>query len=96
MLIPYRFAGGEFIIILKSSQHKIVEKEAFRCHQFFEKPFWFAGEERKIGGRIGVASYPADARDIEHLINCADDAMYHIKKSGKNNFGFYSESIATK
>lgn len=96
LLTPYRFAGDEFIIILKSSQHKIVEKEAFRCHQLFEKPFWLAGEERKIGGSIGVASYPADARDIEHLINCADDAMYHIKKSGKNNYGFYSESIATK
>lgn len=96
LLTPYRFAGDEFIIILKSSQRKIVEKEAFHCYQLFEKPFKLAGEERKVGGSIGIASYPADARDIEHLINCADDAMYHVKKSGKNNFGFYSESIAAK
>ena len=96
LLTPYRFAGDEFIIILKSSQRKIVEKEAFHCYQLFEKPFKLAGEERKIGGSIGIASYPADARDIEHLINCADDAMYHVKKSGKNNFGFYSESVAAK
>lgn len=96
LLTPYRFAGDEFIIIIKSSQRKIVEKEAFHCYQLFEKPFKLAGEERKIGGSIGIASYPADARDIEHLINCADDAMYHVKKSGKNNFGFYSESTAAK
>lgn len=89
LLTPYRFAGDEFIIILRSCQRKIVEKEAFHCHQLFDKPFLLAGEKRKVGGSIGIASYPTDAKDIEHLINCADDAMYQVKKSGKNNFAFY-------
>ncbi len=91
LLTPYRLAGDEFIIILRSCQRKIVEKEAFHCYQLFNKPFLLAGEKRKVGGSIGIASYPTDAKDIEHLINCADDAMYQVKKSGKNNFAFYIE-----
>ena len=92
LLTPYRFAGDEFIIILRSCQRKIVEKEVVHCFQLFDKPFLLAGEKRKVGGSIGVASYPADAKDIEHLIICADDAMYQVKKSGKNNFAFYFSS----
>lgn len=90
LLTPYRYAGDEFIIILKSCQRKIVEREALHCHQLFEKQFYLAGEKKKVGGSIGVASYPSDAGDVEQLINCADDAMYQVKKGGKNNFAFYT------
>lgn len=89
ILTPYRFAGDEFIIILKSSQSKIKEKSAFQCYQLFDEPFLLAGEKRKVGGSIGVASYPTDAASVEQLIICADDAMYQVKKSGRNNFAFY-------
>ncbi len=89
LLTPYRFAGDEFIMILKSNQRKIVEKTAYQCRQIFTLPFCLAGEDRKVCGSIGIASYPSDAADIEQLIVCADDAMYQVKKSGKNNFAFY-------
>lgn len=93
ILTSYRFAGDEFIIILKSNQSKIVEKSAFQCRQLFSKPFTLAGEQRKVCGSIGIASYPKDTRDLEQLIVCADDAMYKVKKSGKNNFAFYDSEI---
>lgn len=89
ILTPYRFAGDEFIIILKSVQKKIVDKEAFRCSQLFKDPFLLAGEKKQIGGSIGIAAYPADAGEVEQLINCADDAMYQVKKSGRNHYAFY-------
>ena len=93
ILTPYRFAGDEFIIILKSSQNKIKEKSAIQCHQLFGEPFMLAGEKRKVGGSIGIASYPADAGSIEQLIICADDAMYQVKKRGRNNFAFYKTNV---
>lgn len=89
LLTPYRFAGDEFIIILKSSNSKIVEKTAYQCRQIFTKPFQLAGGEKKVGGSIGIASYPKDTEDMEQLVVFADDAMYHVKKSGKNDFAFY-------
>ena len=89
ILTAYRYAGDEFIIILKSSQTGLVEKIALQCRQIFFKPFSVAGKTMKICGSIGVASYPKHAEDAVHLISCADDAMYQVKKSGKNDFAIY-------
>lgn len=90
ILTPYRFAGDEFILILESSQYKIVEKTAYQCRQVFTSPFILDGKEAKVCGSIGIASYPKDSENVEQLIICADDAMYQVKKNGKNDFAFYS------
>ena len=50
------------------------------------------GTKRKIGGSIGIASYPKDTDNLEQLIVCADDAMYQVKKNGKNDFAFYKKA----
>lgn len=91
ILTPYRFAGDEFILLIKSEQNKIVEKTAYQCRQIFTKPYKLAGIEMKVCGSIGISSYPKDAQDAEQLIINADDAMYEVKKSGKNNFAYYKE-----
>lgn len=91
ILTPYRFAGDEFIVILQSNQNKIVEKAAYQMRQIFSKPFILCGDKAKICGSIGIASYPKDTEDLEQLIVCADDAMYQVKKSGKNDFAFYKK-----
>ena len=91
ILTPYRYAGDEFIIVLKSTQEKLVEKTVRDCQQIFFKPFHLAGQKRNVYGSIGVAYYPKDATELEQLINCADEAMYHVKKSGKNDFAFYEK-----
>ena len=83
ILTPYRFAGDEFILILRSSQNMLVEKTAYQCRQVFTKDVVLCGTKRKIGGSIGIASYPKDTDNLEQLIVCADDAMYQVKKNGK-------------
>ena len=89
IMTPYRFAGDEFILLIKSEQKKIVEKTAYDCRNLFSKSFNLAGMEKKVYGSIGISSYPKDADNAEQLIINADDAMYEVKKSGKNNFAFY-------
>lgn len=91
ILTPYRYAGDEFILVLKSCQEKLMQKTVHECQQIFFKPFQLAGQKRNVYGSIGVASYPKDATELEQLINCADEAMYHVKKSGKNDFAFYEK-----
>lgn len=93
ILTPYRFAGDEFIILIKSKQSKIVDKTAFQLKELFNKSFMLAGEARKVCGSIGIASYPKDTEDLEQLIVCADHAMYKVKKSGKNNFAYYEPNM---
>lgn len=93
ILTPYRYAGDEFILILRSSQRKIVEKTAYQCRQLFTKPFILNKNKTKIGGSIGISSYPEDTKDMEELIIFADAAMYEVKKNGKNDFAFYNKEI---
>lgn len=93
ILTPYRFAGDEFILILQSCQEKLVEKTAWACRNVFAKPFTLCGKEATICGSIGIASYPKDTEELEQLIICADNAMYQVKKNGKNAFAFYKKNV---
>ena len=65
ILTSYRFAGDEFILILRSSQNMLVEKTAYQCRQVFTKDVVLCGTKRKIGGSIGIASYPKDTDNLE-------------------------------
>ncbi len=96
ILTSYRFAGDEFILILRSSQNMLVERTAYQCRQVFTKDVVLCGTKRRIGGSIGIASYPKDTDNLEQLIVCADDAMYQVKKNGKNDFAFYKKPTEEK
>lgn len=42
-----------------------------------------------ITASIGVAAYPADARTPSELLERADEAMYHSKRSGRNAVSYF-------
>lgn len=44
----------------------------------------------RITASVGVALYPEDASEPEKLLRSADEAMYRVKRSGKNGFVFAS------
>jgi len=94
ILTPYRYAGDEFIMILRSAQSNMIEKTAYDCRNVFGKNIMFGDMSYKVTGSIGIASFPKDAQDIETLITCADDAMYEVKKTGKNMFAYYRPGMA--
>lgn len=91
ILKAYRYAGDEFILILRGNQKNMVEKTAYDCRQVFAKKMMIAGEKKSITGSIGIAAYPKDSEDIDELIICADHAMYQVKKNGKNDFAIYQK-----
>ncbi len=93
ILTPYRYAGDEFIMILRSSQEKLVEKTAYQCRQIFTKPFLLNKTKTKICGSIGIATYPKDTEDLEELVIFADAAMYQVKRNGKNDFAIYQKGM---
>jgi diguanylate cyclase (GGDEF)-like protein len=37
-----------------------------------------------VGASIGVAGYPRNGRTSAQLLNAGDEAMYEVKRSGKN------------
>ncbi len=85
--LPVRYAGDEFMIVLpdkeKNSAMEVGERLLRRCRE---------GSLRLDEGSIvvnltlsaGVASVPEDALDSKGLIQKADAALYHSKRSGRN------------
>ena len=55
------------------------------------------GVEVRLEASFGIATFPENAGDINAFIAAADQALFAIKKTGKNDIGRYpkksSESI---
>ena len=66
----------------------MVQRIATSLLQQVAQPITIERNEVVVGTSIGIAVYPDDASDSEELIRIADKAMYTVKHSGKNNFGF--------
>ena len=52
------------------------------------QPIMINGRQAVVSASIGIALYPDHGQEIDQLIKEADDAMYRIKNTGKNEFGF--------
>ena len=55
-------------------------------------PHLIAGHEVRITLSIGISVCPDDGRDAETMLKNADTAMYHAKKTGRNNHQFFTHA----
>ncbi len=90
-----RLSGDEFLLILENIKEMddilgIVEKIKAQLME----PFLINEISIDITVSIGIACYPTDGDTADHLIHAADQAMYNVKKHGKDNFTFYSKEFS--
>lgn len=89
-----RIGGDEFTILLKKlKSDKDAATAAQRIIDSLSRPFIIHSRTCTIGVSIGVSLYPKDGDNPETLINKADTAMYHIKGTRRNHYGFFSDSL---
>jgi len=84
-----RIGGDEFVIVLTeihTADNAAVIAD--KVIQAISQPITFKGLQLKVGASIGIALYPTNGNDPEHLLKKADIAMYVIKNSGKNGYSF--------
>ena len=84
-----RVGGDEFWVVLSNISDKIsVSTVAEKLIKAVSVPHKLTHEEVSIGASIGIALYPDNGMTSQELINLADQAMYEIKRQGKNNYAF--------
>lgn len=89
-----RLGGDEFTVVLnKLESPQAAGVVAERLLQSLRSPMMIEGHEIVITPSVGIAISPDNADSVERLLKCADTAMYHAKKTGKNNYSFYSEAM---
>ncbi len=90
-----RLSGDEFLLISENvnNQHavdSIIEK----IQTIFKTPQKIGNLSLHISVSMGVALYPEHGKTPETLINAADQAMYSVKKQGRNNHAFYTKEMS--
>jgi diguanylate cyclase (GGDEF)-like protein/PAS domain S-box-containing protein len=87
-----RVGGDEFTVILSDiGTREQTEAVARKIIAELAAPFQLGSEQQSvdIGTSIGIALYPADARDADALVKVADAAMYGAKQAG-SGFRFWA------
>jgi predicted signal transduction protein with EAL and GGDEF domain/FixJ family two-component response regulator len=89
-----RLGGDEFtalIVDMQTSQDAM--GVARRIVETMRRPFVLEGREITLTTSIGIAVYPEDGTDGATLLKHADTAMYHAKRTGRNNAKLYSSAL---
>lgn len=87
-----RIGGDEFMVILPGlSNAQLIRSIAQRIVLQIAQPISFSGTILSVGASIGIAVFPDHAGDIPGLRRLADETMYRVKRSGKNDFMFFAE-----
>lgn len=85
--IACRVGGDEFLVIMERVKSlSDLEGLCQRLILVISTPLPYKNTELAVGVSIGAASYPCSASNSRSLRIKADELMYQVKKSGKNNY----------
>lgn len=89
-----RQGGDEFIIVMPLEKHTQGAGLAAEkiLHQIAQ-PHGIDGHMLHISASVGISTYPHDGSDPDTLLKNADTAMFHAKKSGRNNYQFFDSAM---
>ncbi len=85
--VAIRYGGDEFILLLPETGKKGALALVRRLRQAVNNNRFLKdrGLNIRITASYGIAEYPTDTANKLHLIKLADQAMYRVKMSGRNN-----------
>jgi len=85
-----RLGGDEFVVVLADITNTAhVGPVAGKLLATLESPIPLAeGRTGRVGASIGISISPDNGREMDELLEAADNAMYQCKRSGKNGYLF--------
>jgi diguanylate cyclase (GGDEF)-like protein len=90
-----RFGGDEFVLALYQAlpEHEL-ELLLEQIITSISKPYEDVQQNPiLLSASIGLSHFPGNSDDIEHLIMCADAAMYQAKRLGKKRWVIYQAGM---
>ncbi len=83
----FRYGGDEFVILLPQTPKDNALVVARRLHKMIRESVWLEKEglNVRITASLGVSAYPLDSRTKEGVMHLADEAMYLVKNSNRDN-----------
>ncbi|MBN1665127.1 MAG: diguanylate cyclase [Deltaproteobacteria bacterium] len=84
-----RVGGDEFLVVatgLHDAENAVQIAE--NIIRLVSQPIVIDSRQTVVTASLGISLFPQNGGDVEGLIKLADDAMYEVKKSTRNGYGF--------
>ncbi|RQW28278.1 EAL domain-containing protein [Rhodobacteraceae bacterium CH30] len=91
-----RLGGDEFILLLPDSDAEDAVTLIQRLSEQLALPCAVEGHDISVTSSIGIALYPQDGSDFDTLLRCADMAMYHAKRDGRNTWRCFQPELLAR
>jgi diguanylate cyclase (GGDEF)-like protein len=88
-----RLGGDEFAILQANASPNAAGALARRLVGVISEPVEIDGQEINSGVSIGIALAPNDGNAADHLMKCADLALYRAKAEGRGTFRFFEPDM---
>jgi two-component system, cell cycle response regulator len=92
------YAGDEFVVVLPGVARLGAVEKAREIRARIRGTAYLegTGQPARLAASFGVATYPDDARDLKGLLALADQALFAVKRSGRNGIAVAErQSVAT-
>ena len=80
------YGGDEFVVVLPGMNREEALKKAEEIRVQMSRTVYLAsrGHQVPLRSSFGLATYPEDATDLAGILALADNAMFDVKRTGKN------------
>jgi two-component system, cell cycle response regulator len=80
------YAGDEFVVVLPRTSRPAALVKAHEIRSRIRETTYLAdtGRTVRLAASFGVATYPDDARDLESLLALGDQALFAVKRDGRD------------
>jgi len=91
----FRYGGDEFVILLPQTPKDSAQVVAKRLRDVFRQCKFLRDDSLNINVRasMGIASYPEDAKSAHEIIRQADEMMYTVKNTTRDNIAVAQQGI---
>jgi diguanylate cyclase (GGDEF)-like protein len=91
----FRYGGDEFVVLLPQTSKENALMVVRRLRDLLNSTTFFTEEglNIKVTASFGLASFPSDARTRKELLRMADEAMYVVKNTTRDNIALAGEGI---
>jgi diguanylate cyclase (GGDEF)-like protein len=91
----FRYGGDEFVVLLPQTSKENALTVVRRIKDLLNSKVFFIEEglNVRVTASFGVASFPTDARTRKDILRMADEAMYLVKHTSRNNIALAGEGI---
>src|SRR5579863_3470869 len=85
--LAFRYGGDEFVVLLPQASKENALGVARRLHKLIRETQWLKGTGLNVTvtASVGIACYPTDSRTKTELLHLADEAMYLVKNTTRDN-----------